>query len=554
MARELWPNKAYAKFALNFEETVKSDKFTGDKVKVFTLQTGGGKSYYQDKEMPLVLHEVFPDMKYIFRLSPTKEVANDGTFSKVEELTTNKLNFSFIQDPPSNSILDCLGRIPNTVLCVSCTHTYFLTHFKRLLKYAKNSVLIIEEAHQFIGCADAGRDAYIVNFGYSSEYTAETWQRIEKWRDINPRILGFTATPTEHHVGNPGLSDQFEVHGKLAPLEDILPSQAWLNPPKSYSFTKTQGESSIKPAVWQSIDEVFDRENKLHKLKNFDININPKLSALYICGDARGIWGCSIHETRKIIADYLLSEGFGEESDKMIATMVENSSGGNTLWGLDGSKEQVETADEVFTRLQDPNDPVRFLLVINRGRSGINVHNLTAAVICRIRDPREIRTPIPIQIFGRLNRLNPGTGSIVRDKYINNLDNYLRYYPEDYGVDIDTVIETIKISNTFDIWHPSNDKAKRTWEESLVEFEKDYVNTYQKGYDYLYQFTGVEKPPLTEFLPINLTIERECNGELVKYNVNKEVTEWKGGGTLDAFFNITKKDLIRLNYYVEEGV
>ncbi len=259
---------------------------------------------------------------------------------------------------------------------------------------------------------------------------------------------------------------------------------------------------------------------------------------MYICGDARGIWGCSIHETRKIISDYLLSEGFGEESDKMIATMVENSSGGNTLWGLDGSKEQVETADEVFTRLQDPNDPVRFLLVINRGRSGINVHNLTAAVICRIRDPREIRTPIPIQIFGRLNRLNPGTGSIVRDKYINNLDNYLRYYPEDYGVDIDTVIETIKISNTFDIWHPSNDKAKRTWEESLVEFEKDYVNTYQKGYDYLYQFTGVEKPPLTEFLPINLTIERECNGELVKYNVNKEVTEWKGDGTLDAFFNI----------------
>ena len=40
----------------------------------------------------------------------------------------------------------------------------------------------------------------------------------------------------------------------------------------------------------------------------------------------------------------------------------------------------------------------------------------------------------------------------------------------------------------------------------------------------------------------------------MKYNVNKEVTEWKGDGTLDAFFNITKKDLIRLNYYVEEGV
>lgn len=538
MARELLPNKAYAKFALNFEETVNSDKFTGDKVKVFTLQTGGGKSYYQDKEMPLILKKVFPNMKYIFRLSPTKEVANDGTFSQVEELTTDKLNFSFIQDPPSNSILDCLGRIPNTVLCVSCTHTYFINHFKRLLKYAKDSVLIIEEAHQFIGCADSGPEAYVINFGYSSEYTAETWQRIAEWREINSRILGFTATPTEHHRGNPGLSAQFDVCGELAPLEDILPSQSWINPPKSYSFTKTQGASSIQPAVEQSIELVFERENKLLDLKKNDPNIKHKLSAVYICGDSRGIWGCSIHETRKIIADYLLTEGFGKESDKMIATMVEDSSGGNTLWGLDGSREQVEKSDELFTRLQDPNDPVRFLLVINRGRSGINVHNLTAAVICRIRDPREIRTPIPIQIFGRLNRLNPGTGSIVRDEYINNLDNYLRYYSEDYNVDIQTVIETIKITNVFDIWHPSNAKAKRTWEESLVEFEKDYVNTYQKGYDYLYQFTGVEKPPLTKFIPINLEIERECNGETVTYNVNKEVSNWKGDGTLDAFFNI----------------
>ena len=37
---------------------------------------------------------------------------------------------------------------------------------------------------------------------------------------------------------------------------------------------------------------------------------------------------------------------------------------------------------------------------------------------------------------------------------------------------------------------------------------------------------------------VNLEIERECNGEVVTYNVNKEVSNWKGDGSLDAFFNL----------------
>ena len=134
-------------------------------------------------------------------------------------------------------------------------------------------------------------------------------------------------------------------------------------------------------------------------------------------------------------------------------------------------------------------------------------------------------------------RLNPGTGDIVRKKYMNSLDNYLMHYPEDYGVDINTVLETIMVSNVFDIWHPTNGKAKRTWEESLFEFQKDYVNSAEEGYEYLYEFTGIEKPLMND---INLEIEVECpcDGSKFMVNVNKEVEDWKGNGTLDAFFNL----------------
>ena len=593
MAREIRPNDAYAKFASNFEESINSSIFSEPKVKVYPLQTGGGKSYYQDQEMPLKLIQAFPNMKYIFRLSPTREVANDGTFEKVHELSKEPgTKFSFIADPPSTSILDCFGNMPNIVLCISCTHTYFTTNFERLLKYAPHSVLVIEEAHQFVGCADVGSESYVINFGYSSEYTAETWQKIAKWRDVNPRIIGFTATPTEHHRGHTSLSDQFKICGQLAEKKVILPSQSWINKAHPYSFTKYQGKSSVESAIHQSIDLLFEREQKLTDLKypsikmnndthekleylknklstkteeevletiieeeyksefgdklpvtlddfknDKDYNINTKLTALYICGDSRGVWGCSIDDVREHISKYLIADCGFDKSDKMIATMVENNSGGNTIWTLDGIAAEKVTNPKLMERLHDENDSLRFLLVINRGRSGINVHNLTAQVICRIRDPKEVRTPIPIQIFGRMVRLNPGTGNIVRKKYMNNLDNYLKYYSEDYNVDIQTVIETVKIANVFDIWHPTNGKAQRTWEESLVEFQKDYVNSAKEGFEYIYKITEVEPESL---LPINLEVEVECpcDGSKFMVNVNKEIEDWKGNGTLDAFFDM----------------
>lgn len=568
MAREMRPNDSYAEFASNFEESISSSIFLEPKVKVFPLQTGGGKSYYQDKEMPLELKKAFPEMKYIFRLSPTREVAYDGTFVDVSDLN-GKYNFGYVPDPPSTGILDAFGKMPNTVLCISCTHTYFITNFERLLNYALDSVLVVEEAHQFIGCADSGSESYVINFGYSSEYTAETWQKIAKWRGVNPRIIGFTATPTEHHKGHSSLSDQFIVCGKLADKKVILPSQAWMNTPHPYSFTKHQGQSSVETAIHQSIDLLFEREQKLLDLKYYtrdmddeqliiedeykkefgnelsllsddfrsdkDGQINTKLTALYICGDSRGVWGCSIDKVRETIANYLINDCRYQDSDKMIATMVEDNSGGNTVWTLDGYAAEKHVENSILMqRLHNECDPLRFLLVINRGRSGINVHNLTAGVICRIRDPKEVRTPIPIQIFGRMVRLNAGTGDIIRKKYANNLDNYLKYYPEDYKVDIETVIETIKISNVFDIWHPTNGKAKRTWEESLIEFERDYVNTTREGFDYLHEFTGVEKPQCNSHIRVNDEIPLNC--PYCGSSIEEKITEWATSGTLDRFF------------------
>lgn len=523
----------YTRFSEDFCRVVNSEDFTNDKIKIFQLQTGGGKSYFQDKEMPIVLRNAFPNLKYIFRLSPTNEVANDGTFETVEELNGNCI-FSYVSDPTEN-FLNAWKHVPNAVLCISCTHTYFSINIERLIKYAAQSVLCIEEAHQFIGCGDEGSNPYMKIFGYHTDYTASTMKKIDDWRKINGRVIGFTATPTMHHKGDETLSDKFQICNNLATLNEILPVQAWINETKEFPYVKNQGRNSIQNSIEESIDILFEREAKLFDLSKKDKNIIPKLSGLFIAGDRRGVWGCPIDEVRDIISNYLLSVGYCE-SEKMIATMVEDSSGGIGVYNLKGEFERIRESSELFDRLQDPEDPVRFLIVINRGRSGINVHNFNTCVVCRIRDPKEVRTPIPIQIFGRMVRINTGTGNIIRKKYSNNLIEYLDQYPHDYNVNVDTVINSIKIANIFDIWYPENPKAKRTWKDSLEEFKEIYVNLKDIGYDFLHEYTGIDKPAIesTCLKTLNKSLICPHCGE----SIEKKIEEWVADGTLNPFFNI----------------
>ena len=81
----------------------------------------------------------------------------------------------------------------------------------------------------------------------------------------------------------------------------------------------------------------------------------------------------------------------------------------------------------------DEFDPLRYLIVVNRARSGISVNNLGAMVIGVVRDPKYTRTHIPLQVLGRLLRSNPGTGSLITKKYCNNLTEYISGYPIDYN-------------------------------------------------------------------------------------------------------------------------
>ena len=530
----------YELLAEAFKSAVEDYKFANDpRIKIVRGQTGLGKSYFQDKEMPVILKNVFSDLKYIIRVSPTTEVADDGTFVDVDLLSNDQTLYQYYNnlDPTTIRNIEGLSKRTDVVACVSVTHSYFSLYFDRILELAPNAVVVIEEAHQYVGCGDKGGEAYITTYGYHSQYKASTIDNFFEWSKVNPRIIGFTATVTKHHEGDKSLTDRFWICNEMPDKKSLIASQAWLGNVVEYQFVKHSGRNSISKYIGDSVEKIRNTESKLAQLQEFDSNIVCKKTGIFLAGTKVGTWGASIEDVRMELSEYLL--GTGEDPDsKMIATMTET---GIRVWDLNGNSETIRCNDsqELIRRLEDPENPLRYVVVINRARSGINVHNFHVEVVCRLRDPKEIRTLIPLQIYGRMVRIDVGTGNIIRKKYKNNIELYVKEYSKEYDVPIEVVIETIKTSNNFDIWYPDNTKIKRTWRESIHDFKEDYVNTIEEGHSWLDK-TFSDQLPQESFLPINLEIEVECpcDGTKFKVNVNKDIEDWKGDGTLDAFFNM----------------
>jgi len=570
--------KVYSELRQDIKHVLESKIFENEKIKVIVKQMGIGKSHLQGNELPQLIRNNFPKLKFIIRVAPTLDTSNDDIFAfkRIEDDVTYKFRNIEMHKGNMHQYLEDLSD-NETVYIFSITHSRFSSLFKYFLEYADRSVILIEEVHQYLAVGDAGSVPYGFGTGYRSGFDAKVADRLRKWMEINGRILAFTATPTLHqleygdYIENPDgtlsgekYSALFQSVNKLADVKDIIANQSWVGITKPYQLIKNDTQDSVRDSVGECIDSLIERETKLEKLQEKDPNITPKLVGMYKCGTGRGVWGCPIHAGKfggngkaaavehsegmvQIISNHLLARGY-EEGDEMIATLQESGSGGNKIWNL---KEEVVKKnlpfDVVQEMLLDPINPLRHLIVVNKGGSGININNIAAIFIGTVRDAAWSREHIPNQNFGRGLRINTGVGNLAQIKYLNNLENYLSMYPIDYGIDKNIMVETIKIANRLDIWYPKG-LAKRVrsvrptkvdvWTDSVKSFRKYYCNSVEVGYQWLHDYTST-KPDITDsFLPFDLNIQVPCNGKMIDVKLNDKLNEWKGDGTLDRFFNI----------------
>lgn len=527
-------------FKESVEKTLNSDEFAGELISVFQLQTGVGKTWYQSNELPLTIKNAWSDVECIIRVSPTKEVAYDGTFSDVKKLSTDKFKFfSVSKDQFTENNIEFIFdmKSKDDVICMSITHVAFASNFDWLKAYASKSVVIFDEAHSFTGLGDFGRDNYRECHGYQTEYSGSTMRRLYEWMKINSRVIAFTATPTPHQEGDDFFSKKYEICCELASLEDMIPHQAWIRNEVPFHLEKKNADSSIN-AIKSAIDAHFQREYKLEALKEKDSRINTKLSGLFHCGNSSAHLGVTLQDAMQIVADYLVDEyGFDRETP----ILCESTQNGQVVYDLNLNKvENVVDDDTLFAMMMSSEHPLRFCFVKEKCKNGANIYNLTTQVILKVRRPMESRYMIPVQIFGRMVRPNMGTNNLIRTDYHNNIENYILNYSNDYNVDIDVILETIITANSFDIFYATNKKHAMfgDMKPHLDTFRKYYCNSLDNAVSWLSQFGNVSKPELPEIVEVELSDEElkcpECG-----FVLNNHMDEWCGDGTLDRFFNIS---------------
>ena len=283
--------KVYGEFCEDVEKVVFDfARFTSKQIKVLQKQMSIGKSFFMGNRLPKMLKEAFPELKFIIRISPTTEVADDDFLDAIKFDKDCKFRAKRVQGRTSDSLKEDLPDFASSdnVYVFSLTHTRFASEFKAgtFSEYIDKSVLLIEEAHQFLAVGDEGDIPYGWGTGYKSPFDANIAKNLIEWANINGRILAFTATPTIHHTCSlpgysydiPGtsskLSDLFDTCNDLASLDDLIETQSWLNEVHPYEFEMGgtidskrgkfgAAQDSVREPVWEAIDSLFEREKNL---------------------------------------------------------------------------------------------------------------------------------------------------------------------------------------------------------------------------------------------------------------------------------------------------
>ena len=502
------------------EETVKGFLNTDrdrERFPIVSSATGTGKSFIQNNNIPEWVDRYLPDIKLILRLSPTRDVATDGTY-----VTSNGEWYGNGYKTPKD-LHHVLGIWGKTIEdgkmkhLVSMTHSIFLNENSEelsafLRKYQSNILIVIEEAHRFFAVPICGKNNASKVYGRKgggAPYYAKMPIAIREWMAVAPYVLGFTATPTTpqtkelgdyggklEFVDEKGVLDSPKFYYDVVDaypenVEDSIPHQAWVKHTYSYPYKKKEPESVTIP-LRNSLDRLFKTQKRLTQFKGFDPNIHPQRIWLGVFGRKTGSgWGASPDFGRESIVDYLNDINF--DNIHCIGDMTAN---GCYTYDLDGNRSAPYTEPEFMDKLNDPNDPLQFLICIYKATVGLSIPRIAEIFVGRVRHLDWSRTEQSEQIYGRGLRSDVGTDILSKIQYGNDIRQYILDYSELTGIDLSIITETIKLSNHFNITYPEGLQELKTktnfsidvWGDAVRLFLERSCNTLEKGSLFLDNF------------------------------------------------------------------
>tara|TARA_B100000424_G_scaffold270881_1_gene271502 strand:+ start:3157 stop:4683 length:1527 start_codon:yes stop_codon:yes gene_type:complete len=346
----------------------------------------------------------------------------------------------------------------------------FMTYFK---SFGKELVVFRDEAHYG---ASSSSKTYKGNTGnLPVNYTASTFKRLNGLSKITPHMYFFTATTVKEQeeelfgVGN------YNIVNPTPQKEQLVEYQSWLGETRPINLN-----GSLKEQLSKTITYHLDRMNSASEYINFEFpqtfdrlfNYNRKMTMMYRCEtewlDKKGRW--TVDNCIKTMKSIELPES--------IHYCKNNKDG---IFEYDNNHKLLGTLTqpEWLYRMNDDDDPLTITFVCNLGVMGINISNLTTAVVLRDTKTEFEGTPVThttVQFLGRFNRLYlPISGTDFKKYFDGDIVEMLKQLHPDGNVD--KALKLLQYYNTHNVFYPKTDN----WIDTMGRYETDYANNWEKA-------------------------------------------------------------------------
>ena len=312
----------------------------------------------------------------------------------------------------------------------------------------------VDEPHTWLACSD--KESYKDNVGsYNITYQATLYKMVSKVAGHTPYIFGTTATPThEHkHLTEPVGDMKFKIINTYPSTNEIISVCGWMG-----------------GVTYYDIEDADETAHKFHSFFDKHIEKNErfgKRTMMIHCEMDGGKLGLNVDT----ILDSLKYrfEKMGDFTQQRIVVITYKFKGYVNIvnTNLPGkymiSKEPVDERT-LIRNLNNPDHPSNIVLFVNKGKCGLNVHNIKSYFSFRRTDKKASKNlgnieivDAAIQTLGRMMRIWTGVLNRVFVKtWGYDLTNYVKSLN---SVERKELLEL----NSYDICVPNNDM----WKEAV---------------------------------------------------------------------------------------
>lgn len=423
--------------------------------------TGQGKTYLAATEFVPHLFDKHR-MDLVIYTYPQTEIKTESDWATAQKLSGAQIVYT------PDAVINLLKEGCKVILLT--THQGLVVSdkggqlIKFLLNTSKNFSIFVDEAHAWT-CSD--KKTYEATTGHSPPvYEAKLFKALDSLSNKTPYIFGLTATPNREATGvvTPVGDMKITIINEFPDKKRLISSSAWLSSIEYYD----PKDENVDWLLWEQIEAMV---KKLYK-HYFDTGI--KKTMMIAVGNDGATTGLTTDYVKERILNFINQESLDEDSARTVAVMTcDNQETGTYAFNRQKAGTS-DNEDEIKEKLIDQADPLRIVIVKQKGRMGMNISTLGFLVVLRPTDNKDEKGPFtesPIQIMGRLVRLNTGIekGDFTK-KYGYDLTDYVKSLN-------DKERENLLIANSIDLLLPKTEQ----WTKSSDIFAEIYVSSVQQA-------------------------------------------------------------------------